>query len=118
MATPQQLADAAVPYDSIPNQGAAIIYLLAEISGMSDVQTIINNSACYQCIPAGLQGAIQIYLLDQIAAGGGGGIGDIVALTGSNAPAAAPSSGRGIAYNEVPNLWIWNTTSLAWDQIV
>ena len=119
-ATPQQLTTDAVSFSNIPNQNAVIIYLLSQIAGMSDIQTIINGAACYTCIPSGLQGPIMIYLLNEIAAGGGGGGGssEIVALTGSNVPGAAPAGGKGIAYNEEGNLWTWNVTDSAWDQIV
>ena len=120
MATPQQLTSEASGFSNIPNQNAVIIYLLAEIAGVSDVQTMINGAACYTCIPAGLVGPIMIYLLNEIAAGGGGGGGnsEIIALTGSNAPGAAPAGGKGIAYNENGNIWTWNVTNSAWDPIV
>lgn len=118
MATPQQLASEASGFSNIPNQNAVIIYLLAEIAGVSDVQTMIDGAACYTCIPAGLTGPIMIYLLNQIAAGGGGGgSSGLVPLTGSNTPGAGPAGGVGIAYNEVGNIWTWDNTGGVWVQI-
>jgi hypothetical protein len=96
----------------------AVLYLLAVQAGIMDPQTIAENSRCYACIPD--KQAAVLYLLDQISSGGGGGSGSVVALTGADAPTPAqgPASGGGVAYNEVPNLWVWNTTTSQWDQIV
>lgn len=81
---------------------------------------IAEQSACYACIPNS-QAAL-LFLANNISVSGGGGgtTTSIVALTGSNAPTPAqgPSSGGGVAYNEVPNLWIWNTSTSQWNQIV
>lgn len=85
------------------------------------VQEIETASACYACISN--QGAALLMLSNAIVVngstgGGGSGSGDVIALTGSNVPAAAPTSGKGVAYNEVPNVWTWNATAARWDQVV
>lgn len=115
MATPQAIATAASCYSCLPDPLAALIYLLAQNAGVTDPQTIATNAACYSCLPDKM--AAILYLLDS-GGSAGGSVGDMVFLTGANVPVAAPASGKGIAYNEVPNVWVWNTTSARWDQIV
>lgn len=117
MATPQAIVDGATCFTCIPDKLSALLYLLANNAGVTDLQTIIDGARCYSCIPD--KWAAILYLLDNGGGGGGGGAsGNIVALTGANVPVAAPASGSGVAYNEVPNFWVWNTTTLAWDNIV
>lgn len=83
---------------------------------------IAAASACFSCLP-NPQAAL-LYLANTIvvngSTGGGGSGTTLVVLTGSNTPtnAQGPASGGAMAYNEVPNLWTWNTTALRWDQIV
>lgn len=117
MATPQAIATGAECFSCIPDKWAALIYLLATNAGVTDPQTISTASECYTCIPDKL--AAILYLLDNGGGGGGGGgTGDIIALTGTNVPAAAPSSGKGIAYNEAGSMWTWDTTALSWTPIL
>ena len=83
---------------------------------------IAAESSCFSCIPDPLRSLV--FLANAIAvnggSGGGGANGSIVPLTGSNTPTPAqgPASGGAVAYNEVPNLWTWNTSLSQWDQLV
>lgn len=86
-------------------------------------QEIETASRCYACVSN--QGAALLMLANTIVVngstgGGGSGSGSVVVLTGPNVPTPAqgPASGGGIAYNEVPNLWTWNTSTSQWNQIV
>lgn len=87
------------------------------------VQEIESASACYACVSN--PNAALVMLANTIAAnggtgGGGSGSGSIVVLSGSNVPTPAqgPAFGGGVAYNQVPNVWVWNTSTSQWDQIV
>ena len=70
---------------------------------------LTEAAACYdRCIPKGMQDAVIIYLLDQLASGGGSGGQEVFALSGSDSPVAAPSSGNGVAYNEAGDVWVYS----------
>lgn len=86
----------------------------------TNAQELLEAAKCYvACLPAGVLGAIQIYLLTQIANGGGGGGGaSIVCLDGSDAPVDAPESTCAIAYNEAGQVWTWNANGPAWNPIL
>lgn len=71
MATPQELANGASCFScQIPTgqQLPVLISLLAEQAGVpTDAQTLMNNARCLDCIPAGVQRQVMIYLLGQLA---------------------------------------------------
>lgn len=71
MASPETIAAGASCFTCIPNKQEAIIYLLAQIAGVTDPATIAAGASCYTCIP-NKQEAI-LFLLDAIMTGGGGG---------------------------------------------
>lgn len=107
----------------LPGQLAAIqTYLLAVMADVSpDPATLLPLANCFACLNSNQLLAINTYLLCLInnngGGGGGGGAVQVFPLTGSNTPAAVPTGG-GIAYNEVGDVWIWNTTLADWEKII
>lgn len=90
MATPAEIAAGASCFACISNKQEALLYLLAQIAGVTDPAIISANASCFACIP-NKQEAI-LYLLDAIATASSGGSGGFV-LCGSGAPVAAPAGG-------------------------
>ncbi len=121
MATPAALTEASACLDCGIPQGAADavqILLLQEIAGNTMTPSeLMEAAACYDCIPKGMRSAVQIYLLDQIAdGGGGGGNPEVFALPGSDVPVAAPVGGAGVAYNAIGEVFIY--TGGAWSMVI
>lgn len=71
MASPEEIANGARCMACIPNKQEALLYLLAQIAGVTDPAIIAENARCYSCIPNKQEA--MIYLLDTIAINGGGG---------------------------------------------
>jgi hypothetical protein len=128
MATPAEIQANSNCFSCLSDPLSALLYVFNQIriagggSAMT-VQEIESASACYGCIsdkPAALLMLANTIAINGGTGGGGSGSGSVVPLTGSNVPtpAQAPASGGGVAYNEVPNVWVWNATSGAWDQII
>lgn len=69
--TPQQLSDLSKCFDCIPKgmRDVVLIYILAQIVGITDPQTLVTNARCYDCIPVGLRSAASLYLDDAILSG-------------------------------------------------
>lgn len=68
--TSQQLADGAkcISCQLPPGmEGAAMIYLLGRLAGVTDAQTIVEGAKCFACqIPPGMQVPAAIFLLNEI----------------------------------------------------
>lgn len=48
-------------------EGAAMIYLLGRLAGVTDAQTIVEGAKCFACqIPPGMQVPAAIFLLNEI----------------------------------------------------
>lgn len=82
-------------------------------------QALVDAAKCYiACIPTGLLGALEVYLLTQLANGGGGGGGGSGAVTyGVSDPVAAPSDPNSGAIYYIPlqgKLWAWDVDTQAW----
>lgn len=73
MASPETIAAGASCFTCIPNKQEALLYLLAQIAGVTDPAIIAENARCYACIPNKQEA--MLYLLDTIAVNGGGGSG-------------------------------------------
>ena len=121
--TPQELATNSRCFDCIPKgyQGAVLIYLLAQLAEMTDVQTLVTNARCYDCIPKGYQPAVITYLQDAIlAGGGGGGATEVYSMNGSTTPDdnLILPAGAAVAYNEVGVVWVWNVPTSEWFLII
>ncbi len=117
----QSLINGAACYDCTIPQGmrlSVLIYLFAQIAGVTNVQTLMNGAACYDCtIPDGMKMSVLLYLADAISTGGGSGATEVFSLAGGNAPANVPT-GAGVSYNANGQVWVWNTVSQAWEQII
>lgn len=122
MATTQEAIDGAICIDcGIPKglQIPVLIWLYQQITGVS-IQSMIDGAVCIDCaIPKGMQIPVLIGLVNT-GGTGGGGTGQVVALTGTNSPTSPPDDPTlaAVAYNAVPNLWVWDTASSTWFQIV
>lgn len=107
-ATPQDIATDARCFQCIPPgmQLQALVYLYAQIAGVTDPQTIIEGARCFSCIPPGMLLQALVYLAAQIASGGGTG----GAVTcGVADPVAAPSGSCGVFYRtDTGAVWIWD----------
>lgn len=68
--TPQELATGTACLDcQIPAglRGVVLISLLAGMAGVPlDAQTLVNNARCLECLPAGTQQQVIVYLLGQL----------------------------------------------------
>lgn len=120
MATTEEIISGAGCIDcAIPKglQLAALLWIYQQANNVS-IQEMIDGAACIDCaIPKGMQPAVLISLINSGSGGGGGATGTIYELSGSSSPTATPS-GPAVAYNEVPNVWVWNAASSTWFQIV
>lgn len=122
MATTQEAIEGAICIDcAIPKglQIPVLIWLYQQIAGVSTIQEMIDGAVCIDCtIPKGMQIPVLIGLVN--AGGSGGGSGQVVALSGSNAPSSPPTDPTlaAVAYNGVPNLWVWDVATAAWFQII
>lgn len=104
-------------------QGPVIISLLCQIAGMNcDPQSLVNAVPCLFCnLEPGIQNAIIIYLLCNIAnnggGGGGGGSAQLVAYTSGTPAAPADPTKLAIAYDPTGNLPTlgWNTANSTWN---
>jgi len=87
-----------------------------------DVETLLAEASCFQCLPAGQQQLIELSLLCQIATnGGGGGGGSDFNSDGVIDPVAAPTdpTKTNLYTNTAAGtLWIWPAGGAAWQQIV
>jgi hypothetical protein len=84
----------------------ALVYLFAQIAGVTDPQTIINGAKCFSCIPPGMLLQALVYLASQIA--GGTSSGDVLCVTGAD-PTTAPSGSCGIAYRiDTGAIFLWD----------
>lgn len=89
----------------IPNKQDALLYLLAEIAGVTDPAVIAENARCYACIPD--KQAATLYLLDNIASSGSAAA-SAVTCSASD-PVAAPAGSCGIHYNTATQaVFIWD----------
>lgn len=105
--TPQEIATNARCFQCIPEgmQLQALVYLFAQIAGVTDPQTIINGARCYSCIPPGMLLQALVYLVAQAA--GGGSIGGITC--GTVDPVAPPTGSCGIYIRtDTGAIWIWD----------
>lgn len=50
----------------VGERSQVLIYLLAQLAGVTDVPTLLNNAKCYECIPEGMRGAAMIYLTNEL----------------------------------------------------
>jgi hypothetical protein len=118
-------SEAACISECVPagQQLAVLIYLFAQIAGMStNPSTLASEARCIDsCIPRGSQLAVLIYLAAQIAAGGGtGGSGGVGTYTDGTLPAAisAPANPAiaNIVYavNGTSPTYTWNVASQQW----
>jgi hypothetical protein len=76
-----------------------------------DSTSLVANASCYECqIPQGMQMAVLIYLMCQIANNGtGGGAGATFGNYGGAAPNFTPPSGTGVAIDtSTQNLWVYD----------
>lgn len=92
MASPETIASGASCFTCIPNKQEAILWLLAQIAGVTDPATIANEARCMACIPNKQEA--MLYLLDQIATNGAGGGGGLEC--GAGPPVDPPSGDCGI----------------------
>ncbi len=120
--TPQELATNSRCFDCIPKgyQGAVLIYLLAQLAEVSDVQTLVTAARCYDCIPKGFQPAVITYLQDAILAGGGGGVGgvQVFLVNDGDTPVVVPDNGAGVAYTVAGDVWTYDTNTNNWNKII
>lgn len=105
--TPEELAALSACYRCVPDQRAAILFLLARIADVT-IEEIIAGSACFRCL-SDFQAA-QLFLLNTIATngtGGGGGSGEV--LCGAVPPVAAPATSCALYYDTVSTaLYYWD----------
>lgn len=96
-----------------------MIYLLAQLAGVTDPQTLVTNARCYDCIPVGLRSAVMMYLQDAILEGGGGGGSvQVFSYPGSTAPFEVPDNDAGVAYNEDGDVWVYDAATNNWNKII
>jgi hypothetical protein len=106
------------PYDKTLAQlsGSALqairVYILnAIVNGetvLTTAQDLITAAKCYSCIPDGLLGAIEVYLLTQIANGGGAGGSSGITCSELD-PVDAPTGSCGMHVNTLnQSLWFWD----------
>lgn len=88
-----------------------------------DTNSLLDSAKCYNnCIPQGMQMAVLIYLMCQIAnngtgGGGGGGTAQLVTYTSGTPANPANTANPAIAYDPTGNLPTmgWNTTTQSWN---
>lgn len=79
-------------------------------------QQLMDASKCLNCIPPGMQDAVIIYLLCQLAQGAGlsGGV-----LCGVVDPTTAPSGNCGFYTNTATgSVWYWDAPNAQWVKFI
>lgn len=123
MATPAEIATDASCYACIPDQAAALLYLLNQIrengggSAMTPAE-ISNASTCYACIPD--KQAATLYLLEAIySGGGGGGASSGVTCSASSNPSGTPTGNCGLWVRlDTGEMWVYNSGTASWNQLL
>lgn len=105
-ATPQDIATDARCFQCIPPgmQLQALVYLYAQIAGVTDPQTIVEGAKCFSCIPPGMLLQALVYLAAQVASGGASRV-----TCGTADPVTAPANGCGIYYrSDTGAIFLWD----------
>lgn len=105
-----------------------MIAQLAALTGVTDVQTLVNNAACYDCaIPPGMRLSVLIAQFDAWQGGGsGGGIqtfylepGDdptVLGLVPTGGSVGGGPGVSGVAYNLAGDFWTYSNGT--WVEII
>ena len=84
----------------------ALVYLYAQIAGVTDPQTIIDGAKCFSCIPPGMLLQALVYLAAQVSIGGASRV-----TCGTVDPVAAPANGCGVYYRtDTGAFFLWDGT--------
>lgn len=105
-ATPQEIATNSACFQCIPAgmQLQALVYLYAQIAGVTDPQQIIDGAKCFECIPSGMLLQALVYLAATAAGGGTSRV-----TCGTADPVDAPVNGCGIYYRtDNGAMFIWD----------
>lgn len=99
-------------------QGPVIIWLLAQIAGVSTDPTFLAQQAqCIECgIPPGMYLPVMIWLLTQISSAGGGGAAQLVTYTSGTPANPSNTNAPALAYDPTGNLPTlgWNIGTQTW----